>query len=80
MWVAKFQLKDDMDIYTPLCVKHKIEFFVNPYTNYIKENHIHLLLGGTISGTESSKKEFVKNIKKDKRIARVERYKDFMIR
>ena len=65
MWIAKFKLKDDEDIYSPLCEKYKIEFFATPYTNFIKNNKINLLLGGITSGTEENKKTFLKELKKD---------------
>ena len=68
MWVAKFNLKDEKDIYSPLCKKYNIEFFAVPYTNYIKKNKINLLVGGIISGSGESKKSFISEIRKDKRI------------
>lgn len=78
MWIAKFKLKDEKDIYSPLCRKHKIEFFAFPYANFIKSKTINLLAGGTISGTEENKKKFLKDLRKDKRIKFVEAYHDFM--
>ncbi|MFH1916572.1 MAG: helix-turn-helix domain-containing protein [Nanoarchaeota archaeon] len=79
MWVARFRLKDDEDIYSPLCKKYKVEFFAVPYTHYAKENRINLLVGGVISGSEKSKDSFIQAIKKDKRVKSIERYHDFII-
>ena len=77
MWVAKFKLKDDEDIYSPLCEKYKIDFFAYPYTSYKKNNKIHTLIGGIIAG--NNKKEFLKEVKKDKRADRIELSKDFIL-
>lgn len=78
MWVAKFKLKDDEDIYSPLCKKYKVEFFAVPYTNFIKSKKINLLVGGVISGSEENIKKFVQGIKKDKRVKTVEQHHDFI--
>lgn len=78
MWIAKFRLRDD-DIYSPLCVKYKIEFFAYPFTFFKKNNKINLIVAGTLYGDENSKKTFVKDLKKDKRVKRIERSKDFIL-
>lgn len=77
MWVARFRLMDDKDVYSPLCKKYKIEFFAFPYSNFVKNNALNLLVGGTVSGSKENKAKFLKDLKKDKRIKRVEVYHDF---
>ncbi len=79
MWVAKFKLKDDEDIYSPLCEKYKVEFYAYPHTNYIKNRKINLIVGGTISGKEENKKSFIKELEKNKKIKSVEQYKDYVL-
>ncbi len=79
MWVARFKLKDDEDIYSPLCKKYRIEFFVFPYTNFIKNKKINLVIGGTISSNEQNKREFLNELKKDKRIKTIEIYKNYIL-
>lgn len=79
MWIAEFKLKDEQDIYNPLCVKHKVEFYAIPYTNFVKANKINLLVGGVISGSEENKKRFVQEIKEDKRVKAIEQHYDFII-
>lgn len=80
MWVAKFKLRDDNgDIYSPLCEKHKIDFFAVPYTQFTKNNKINLLVGGVLSGSETNKNEFVSELKKDKRVKSVERHHDYIV-
>jgi len=79
MWVAKFKLKDKLDIYSPLCEKYKIEFFAVPYTNFLKNNKINLLVGGVVSGSEENQKKFLGKLKEDKRIKNIEVYHDFIL-
>ncbi|MBW3015649.1 helix-turn-helix domain-containing protein [Candidatus Woesearchaeota archaeon] len=79
MWVARFKLKDDEDIYSPLCKKFKVEFFAVPYTQFTKKKKINLLVGGVISGTEENKTKFLAEIKKDKRVQSIERHHDFIL-
>nr|MBA4405507.1 hypothetical protein [Nanoarchaeum sp.] len=79
MWIAKFKLKDSEDIYNHLCVKYKIDFFAFPFTNYLKNKKINLVIGGIISGSEENKKQFLKELKKDQRIKNIEIQKDFIL-
>ena len=79
MWVAKFKLKDDEDIYSPLCIKYRIQFFAIPYTQFTKSKNINLLVGGVISGSDEEKHKFVLELKKDVRVKRVEQHHDFIL-
>lgn len=79
LWVAKFKLKDDTDIYTPSCEKFKVEFFAFPYTHYTKHNRINLFVGGILSGKEDNKKRFIEQIQKDKRVQSIQQYHDFIL-
>ncbi len=78
MWVAKFKLKDDKDIYSPICKKFKVDFYAHPYTNFVKNKRINLLVGGIISGSEENKNKFFKEIKKNNRVKSAERYHNFI--
>jgi predicted DNA binding protein len=78
MWIAKFKLKHDEDIYTPICKKYKVDFFATPYTYYVKNGKLNFLGGGIISGDQANKKKFVAEIKKDKRLKTVEQRHDFI--
>ena len=79
MWIAKFKLMDDKDIYSPLCKKYKIDFFAVPYTQFTKDKKINLLVGGVISGSEENKKQFVVGLKNDSKVKSLERYHDFIL-
>jgi len=79
MWIASLRLKDDQDIYSPLCHRHGIDFFAYPYASYVKGKQIHLVLGGMLSGSESAKEAFLAELKKHKKVASVERRNDFIL-
>ena len=79
MWVAKFKIRDDEDIYSPLCEKYKIELFAVPYTSYEKNNKINVLVGIILSGNEETKEKFLIDLKKDKRVRKIEQHNDFII-
>jgi len=64
MWVAKFKVRDDEDIFTPLCEKYKVEFFAHPYSVFEKQNKINLFAGGLVSGSKENKVLWLKEIKK----------------
>ena len=59
MWVAKFKLKDDEDIYSPLCEKYGVNLFAYPYTFFTKKNTINLMAGAAISGSDLNKQSFI---------------------
>lgn len=79
MWIARFKLKDEKDIYAPLCEKYKVEFFGYPLAHFKKDNKINLIVAGTLSGKEEAKEKFISGIKKDSRVNSVELSGDFTI-
>ncbi|VVB61751.1 Bacterioopsin transcriptional activator [uncultured archaeon] len=79
MWIARFRLKDEADIYSPLCQKHHIEFFGYPLTSFKKNNKMNLLVAGTLSGKDGDKEKFLLDLKKDGRVKRVEESNDFIL-
>jgi len=79
MWIARFKLLDDKDIYSPLCKKFKIDFFAVPYTQFTKNKKINLLVGGVISGSATNKEQFVRELKNDSRVKSVEKYHDYIL-
>ena len=79
MWIARFKLKDDEDICSPLCVKHSIDILGVPLSHFVKDNKINTIVGGIISGSEQNKKRFIKDLKNDKRVKKVEQHLDFIL-
>lgn len=78
MYVVKFKLKDKNDIFTPICKKYNIDFFTKPYSYYIKNKMINYIGAGYLRGSEKDKLEFIKDLKKDKRIKNIEQNFDFL--
>lgn len=78
MWTIKFKLKDPEDIYSPLCVKHQVEFFASTYAAFVENDSIHVPAGGILFGTKLNIKKFVTDLKKDKRVWQIERNHDFI--
>ena len=68
MWVARFTLRDDEDIYSPLCKKWNVEFFAVPHTHFTKNDEIHLLVSGVLSGSVQNTNGFLQELKSDGRI------------
>ena len=79
MWVARFKLRDDEDIYSPLCARWRIDFYAVPYTAYEKAGRIHLLVGGVLAGSEDHKKAFLMELKKSPQVMRIEQHHDFIL-
>lgn len=79
MWVAKFKLKDNHDIYTPLCKEYQIIFYAYPYTHFVKKKNINVLIGGTLSGSKENKGKFLKTLKEHKKIKTIEKHHDFIL-
>ncbi|MEK6926948.1 MAG: helix-turn-helix domain-containing protein [Nanoarchaeota archaeon] len=79
MWIAKFKLKDNQDIYSPLCEKYKLEIFAVPYTIFEKNKKINVIVGMILSGTDELNKRFLVDLEKDKRVKNIERQHDFVL-
>ncbi len=79
MWIAKFRLKDDKDIFSPLSTKYKVDFLATPYTHFRKSNKMHFVLGGLLIGSQKKKSKWIQELRKDKRVSRIEMSKDFLI-
>lgn len=79
MWIAKFKIRDEEDIYSPICEKYSIDFFAKPYTQFEKNKKINLIVGGIISGSEENKQKFLSEIKKDERIKKIEISNEFIL-
>ncbi len=79
MWVLKFKSKEEFNIYNERCIKFnvKIHFYSQKY--YVEKNKVHFINSGIISGNEENKKEFFKDLRKDKKIKNIEINKDFFI-
>ncbi len=78
MWTCKLRIFDKEDIYTPLTKKHKVDLFGYPISSYKKGNKIFAISMGILRGEEKNKINFIKDLKKDKRINKLEIRNDFI--
>ncbi len=78
MWVAKFKLKHKGDIFTARTKKFNINFYAYPLTHYGKNNKFFFVVNGFLDGEDSAKKKFLLDLKKDKRIIKVDEKNDYV--
>ena len=78
MWVAKFSLKHEEDIFTNRTMEFNVNFHAYPITHYKKGKSYFFLVVGILEGEEINKKDFLKSLKKDKRIKELDIKNDFL--
>jgi len=78
MWVARFKLKHEMDIFTERTSKFGVDFYAYPVTHYKKGNSILFVAMGFLEGEEKAKDSFVSALKKDSRIKQIDRKGDYL--
>jgi len=77
MWVAKLKGETEGSIFGPRTKKYNLTVIGYPM-NYYKKNNKYFFTGaGYFLGEEENKKEFLKDLKKDKRIIKLERKGNF---
>jgi len=78
MWVARFKLSHDKDIFTDRTKKYGVKFLAYPLTHYSKDNKIYFVVNGFLEGENAPKKGFLKSLSKDPRIVRLEHKNDYI--
>jgi len=79
MWVAKFQMSRESSIFEPIAKKYNLAIIGYPVTSFKKNNKNYFVGVGTFSGNEENIKKCLIELKKNKRIKKIERKKDFFI-
>jgi predicted DNA binding protein len=79
MWVAKIKNRHDDCVTTPKAVKHGITVYATPGSSTSDEKHVYNTGFLMLRGPEKSKQNFVRDLKKDKRVMKVEVNKDFIV-
>jgi len=79
MWVLKFSAEREESIFAPKCKKFNVSLIGYPLNNYKKRNSYYFSAAGLFFGEEENKKEFLKDLKKDKRVIKIEQKEDFHI-
>lgn len=79
MWKAIFEGKHKSCILAPLCKKHKITDFVYLVNAWEEKNSFYYTESHILQGSEENKKHFIKNLKKDKSIIKLEQKGNFIL-
>ncbi len=79
MWVAKIKYQHDDCVTTPKAVKHGITIFATPGSSYNDDKYLYNTGFLMLRGSEKGKKGFIRDLKKDKRVIKVEVNKDLAI-
>ncbi len=78
MWVMKLSLKYSGDIFTERTKKYGINFYAYPINHYKNGNRYFFSVIGTIEGDKKASDSFLVDLKKDKRISKLEVNKEFV--
>jgi predicted DNA binding protein len=79
MWNAIFEGKHKSCILAPLCKKYNITDFVYLVNAWQNNNNFFYTESHILQGEEKSKKQFIKDLKKDKTIIKLEQKGNFII-
>lgn len=72
MWIAKFKILHKDCLLTPKCVKHKIIDFVYLINSWKEKDRFYYTELHILQGTEEDKKKFLKELRKEKSIKKLE--------
>lgn len=79
MWTLKIRVYEEKDIYGSRTRKFNITLYFYSINYFIKKKKYYFVGVGVIEGEERNKKAFFRDLKKDKRIEKLEINKDFFI-
>lgn len=79
MWVTKIKLIDKKCIWATRCKKFNVYNYQYPLSSYKVKQGLALMMHHVLEGDEKNIKEYIKDVKKDKRVKRLEVKKNFII-
>ncbi|MBW2995897.1 helix-turn-helix domain-containing protein [Candidatus Woesearchaeota archaeon] len=79
MWKAIFEGKHKTCILAPLCKKHKVTDFVYLVNAWEENNEFYYSEAHILEGDEANKKAFLKDLKKDKTVLKLEQKGNFIV-
>lgn len=79
MWIAKISMKDENDPITSRVKKFNVTVLGYLLSRFKKGNVVYLSGAGLLIGSEENKKAFVKDMKRDKTIKKIELNGDYFI-
>ena len=72
MWLISFQNKHDDCILSPKCIKHQITDFVYLINSWKEKDYFNYTELHILQGTEENKKQFIKDLRKEKTVKKLE--------
>ena len=78
MWLAKFKIWHKNCLLRPKCIKHKITDLVYLINSWKEKNKFYYTELHILQGTEENKKKFVKDLKKEKSIKKLEQKDNYI--
>lgn len=72
MWYLKFKLRHSDCILSPLVEKYNLQVEFYPLGHYIKGNFVYTSAIHTVKGDERNIKKYIRDLKKDKRVKKIE--------
>lgn len=78
MWVAKFKIWHKNCLLRPKCVKHKVTDFVYLINSWKEKKKFYYTESHILQGTEENKRRFIKDLKKEKSIKKLEQRGDYL--
>lgn len=79
MWAAKIKFSEEGTLIGSRCVKHGVSVFGFPLSYYYEKNLVIAQITGTIIGNQKAIKDFVSELKKEKRVVNLELNDNFFI-
>ena len=78
MWVAKFKIWHKNCLIRPKCVKHQITDFVYLINSWKEKKKFYYTELHILQGTEENKKKFIRDLKKEKSIKKLEQMGNYI--
>ena len=79
MWIAKIKIKSEKTLIGSKAIKYNIVMYGYPISSNAKKDGIYVHIAGSILGKEQDKKEFIKELRKDKEVLHFEEEADFIL-
>ena len=79
MWVLKLKLSAKDQLMGSLALKHQVSLTGYPLSYYKSKGKFYLIATGFMFGEEKNKDSLIKEMKKSKKVIKIERNKDFII-
>lgn len=79
MWISKFRVYDEEGVYSKIATKLKVEVYGYPLNYYFDKKYYYFVAIGFVSGDVKTKNKFIEELKKDKRVHKLEENDSFFV-